>query len=321
MRDSMNSFFAFAAVVLPVLLPALGISLGQSNATRAALDAMDEQPAARDEIMRALVLGLALMETAGVMSVALAFLLLFDPALINSSGFVPSALVGIPLALSSGLVLGYVSSWATAQACSSIARQPFLSQKIINLLLLTQSFMQTPFIFGFFIAWFIKTQAAQVTTYIDCVRLIACGFVMGIGSIGPILGLARFAQTVLSSVGAAPNAYTQLMTFTLFSQAIIETPIIFAFVVALLMLFTPTSATDSAIRYVAFIAAAGSTSFGIFGPGINSGKIASAACREIARAPERYAIIARASMFAQALVDTFVVYAALISFMLILLVK
>ena len=312
----MSSLFYAAAVIFPVLLPAFGIALGQSRASKAALDALDEQPAARNEIVRALILGLALMETAGVMSVALAFLLLFDPAPNPTS-----ALLGIPLALTSGLVLGYVSSWATEQACAAIARQPFLSQKIINLLLLTQSFMQTPFIFGFFIAWFVKTQAAQATTMLDCVRLLACGFVMGIGSIGPVIGLAQFARTVISSVGAHPNAYSSLMTFTLFSQAIIETPIIFAFVVALLMLFTPTAATDSVIRHVAFIAAAASTGFGIFGPGINSGRIASAACVQIAQHPERYTSIARASMFAQALIDTFVVYAALVSFMLILLVK
>jgi F-type H+-transporting ATPase subunit c len=317
----LTSFYYISAIVLPTLLPACGIAWGQSTAAQAALDAMNEQPKARDEIMRALVLGLALMETAGVMSIALAFLLLFNPTLSQSSAYTHMAMIGVPGALFSALVLGYVSSWATAQACTSIARQPFMAQKIINLLLLTQSFMQTPFIFGFFIAWFITLQAPQATSSIDVVRLIASGLVMGVGSIGPILGLAHFGKTVLHEVGAFGNSYTQLMTFTLFSQAIIETPIIFAFVVSLLMLFSPTSTADTPLRMIAYIAAAFSTSLGIFGPGINSGKIAAAACKEIARNPERYQTLARASMFAQALMDTFVVYAALISFMLILLVK
>jgi F0F1-type ATP synthase membrane subunit c/vacuolar-type H+-ATPase subunit K len=317
---SLSSFLYFSAITLPVLLPALGVSVGQSSASRAALDAMNVQPSARDEIMRALVLGLALMETAGVMSISLSILLLFDTSLTTGNLYTSIALAGIPFAILSGLILGYVSSWATAEACFAIARQPFSSQRIINLLLLAQSFLQTPFIFGFFVAWFIKTQAPQAHTLIDATRLLMSGFVIGVGSIGPVIGLAKFAKTVMQGIGKTPSAYAQLMTFTLFSQAIIETPIIFAFVVSLLMLFTTTAPTDTPLRLIAFIAAAFSTSFGVFGPGINSGRIATAACEQIALRPDMYSVLARASMFAQALMDTFVVYSALVSFILILLI-
>ncbi len=310
-----------SAIVLPVIFSTLGISFGQSRAAQAGLKAMDEQPSIRNEIFRALVLGLALMETAGVMCISLAVIMLLDQQLANAQQYTHLALLGIPAALISGLVLGYVSSWATAQACLAIARQPFSSQKIINLLLITQSLLQTPIIFGFFVAWFIKMQALQATTLLEGARLLASGAVIGFGSIGPIIGLALFAQSVIRGVGIGPKAYPQLMTFTFFSEAIIETPIIFAFIISLLMLFLPTAPTDGTLRLVVFIAATFATAVGVFMPGVSSGRIASEACTQIAQKPELYPIISRTSMLAQALVDTFVIYTSLISFILLLVVK
>ena len=73
------------------------------------------------------------------------------PALLN---------LGIAFAISlSGFVLGLVSALPAQQAVLAIARQPFFSQKIFRFMLITQSIIQTPIVFGFIIAMFIKDQA------------------------------------------------------------------------------------------------------------------------------------------------------------------
>jgi F-type H+-transporting ATPase subunit c len=310
----------FCAVVLIVALPAIGIALGQGIASREALQAMYVQPGARAEIFRILVLGVALMETAVIIGISLSVLLLIDPSLQQQLLSTGVARFGIALALSvSGLVLGIVSAWPTIQACRAVARQPFFARKILNLLLITQSLLQTPILFCFLVAWFIKTQAAEAVTMSEGIRLLASGFTIGIGSIGPIIGLAWFAQTAIEGLGVNRKSYSKMFTFTFISQAIIETPVLLAFIVALIILFSSTALNDSPIRSYVMLAAALSTGLGTLFPGINSGRIAAVAGKQLAIHPEHYSVLGRASMIAQALMDTYVIYAAIISVLMLVL--
>ncbi len=54
------------------------------------------------------------------------------------------------------------------------------------------------------------------------------------------------------------------------------------------------------------------------GPGISSGRTATAACNQIAYNPDTYTALSRLSMFAQGLIETSAIYAVLISFLLLL---
>ncbi len=272
MEHLLTHLLNVSAVTSIVVLPALGIGIGQGRAGRAALEAMDVQPSARAEILRIFVLGVALMEIAAVIGIALAVLLIVDPTLHLTAVSTGIARFGIVLSLSfAGLTLGIVSAWPTIQACKATARQPFFSRKILNLLLITQSLLQTPILFCFLIAWFIKTQAGDAQTTIEGIRLLASGFAMGCGSVGPIIGLAWFAQTVVEGLGINRKSYSKMFTFTFISQAIIETPVLLAFIVSLIILFSPTE-NISPIRDFIIIAAAISTGIGTLAPGIGSGK-------------------------------------------------
>ena len=263
---------------------------------------------------------MALMETGAVIGLALSIVLLIDPTVkepILAGGI---ARFGIPLCIClCGISIGIVSSWLTRQACMSIARQPFFNKNILNLLLITQSLLQTPLIFSFIVSWIIKMQASSAVFIIDGWRLLASGLVMGLGSIGPIIGLALFACAALEGIGRNRKAYPKMLTFTFISQAIIETPILFSFIIALMMLFTPITGNDTFLKGVIMMAAALCTGLTTMVPGINSGKIASAAGRQLALNPDNYSILSRTSMLAQALIDTFVLYGALISTLMLLI--
>jgi len=56
-------------------------------------------------------------------------------------------------------------------------------------------------------------------------------------------------------------------------------------------------------------------------PGINSGRIASKACNEIALNPATYSGLSRTSMIAQGFIDSIAVYGWLISLLLIFLTQ
>lgn len=216
-------------------------------------------------------------------------------------------------------MVGIFSALPAQQAAFAIARQPFFSAKILNAMLLTQSIVQTPVIFSFLVALFIKAQLDSLTTLANGIRLLASGFCIGVGSIGPTLGLARFAKVANESISFNRDAYGTIMPFTFISQAIIETPIIFAVLISMILLLKPLKPDNELLGALSCIATAFCAAFGTLGPGISSGKIASAACREIAMAPEHSSILSRTSILGQGVIDAAAMYALLVALIIIIL--
>lgn len=309
----------YSTVALTIALPAIGVSLGQGRIGVACVRALERQPSAQPELFRGLVMGMALAETAGIIGVALAIILLFG-ASSGATIYNGIAQLGIAIAVSiPSLVTGLTTAQPAIAALGAIARQPFLARKITNLMLITQSLGQTAVIFGFLIALFIQTKLAQVQSINTALQLVAAGFCMGVGSIGPAIGLGHFAQTACASAGVNRNAYPRILAFTFISEAIIETPVIFALVVALLLLqITPTD-TLLSVQGISLISAALCTGMGTFIPGISSGRTAASACAQLAFKPEQYGVLSRLSLVAQMLIDTIAIYAVLVSLLLLFL--
>lgn len=310
-------FLHFGTIALAIGINSIGVGIGEGMASSGALDAINMQPEAQSHITRAALIGMALIETAAIMGISISIILLLGTKNATQTIYVGIAEIGIALAICiSGFVIGIVSSLPTQAACYAIARQPFFAQKIIRLMLITQAIIQTPIVFGFIIAMFINNQAPFISSMADSLRLLASGLCIGLGGIGPAIGLALFAQTACKGLGINPQAYNKLLSFTFISQAIIETPIIFALVISLLLIIT-TITSNNVVEGIAMLAAGLCTGIGTFGPGISSGKTASAACHQIAINPELHGKLSKVSIFAQGLIDTAAIYALLISLLLI----
>ena len=183
---------------------------------------------------------------------------------------------------------------------------------------MTQVLIQTPIISAFLVSLFIKGQSNAAVTMSDSLRLIASGLCVGIGSIGPAIGLGVFSRAAINSLGKNTKAYDKLLSFTFISEALIETPIIFCLLIALTLLFFVPQSTDNAIDGVIFIGAALCTGLGTLGTGISSGITAAAACTQIGNNPDAYSMLSRTSILAQSLIETIVLYTIILSLLMIL---
>ena len=310
-------YIHFSTIALTGAINAIGVGIGQGLTSKTAIECINQQPAARNEIVKTAILALALIETAAVMGTFISFLLLLN--IEHYSLYGSLAEIGIAFAICcSGFVLGLVSSLPARAGCIAVARQPFFSQSIIRFMMITLSLLQTPIIFGLIIALFIQGQIPFIETVRDSLRLMASGMCIGLSSIGPAIGLALFAKTACLGLGINRHAHRQIFSFTLISQAIIETPIIFALIIAISLLFlVPPVAHDTLLDGIALIAAGLCTGIGTIGSGISSGLTASAACTQITHKPATYSTLSRISMLAQGLIETSTIYAVLISFLLI----
>lgn len=309
-------FIHFTVIAACTVCAAIGVCFGQASATTAAFTAINRQPTLQPAIVRTMTLAIALIETGVVLGLLLSFLLFSQ-----GTPTLPQALaeIGIGLAIAlPGLAIGLAASLPAYSALLSTARQPFLAKKISNFMLLTQSLIQTPLIFGFIIALLIRGQLESVTTISQGLALIGAGIAIGCGSIGPAIGGGHFTKTACASLAVNKLAYSKLFTFTFISQAIIETPVIFASIIALYLVTIATSIPAPTIIGLAYLAFGACIGFGTFGAGISSGRSAAAAAIQIARYPHMYSLFSRASLMAQGLIDTCAIYAFIIALWLIL---
>lgn len=308
-----SSLFHYIACALTIVAPALGVSVGQGLTSLATIKALNAQPGAKNEISRTFILAMALIETSAILSFIIGLKLAFSGAHVDlvNAPFIHYAELGIPCAIGiTGCISGIMSCLPAKQACLAVARQPFFTNKIQLMMLITQSLMQTPIILGLIIALLIQGQLETATTLTDSLRLIASGLCIGLGSIGPVIGIGLLAKEACTTAGVNKNIYPKALTFTVISAALIESAIIFSLLVSLFLL-KPYAHTP----YQGYILLAGSFAMGLgtLGVGISSGRLTAQVCRVIALKPELYSQLSKTSFFSQILIETSAIYALLIS--------
>jgi F-type H+-transporting ATPase subunit c len=301
----------YANIMLVGILGSLGCGIGGGLTSIASLEAINIQPQAKGEITRASIIGLALIETAAILALISTFMIFTTKEV---TFYKVIAECGITLAVGiTAFTAGIVSSYPVQKACYSIARQPFFSQQISNLMLITQTLIQASIIFGFLIGLFISLQLPTVKTLAHGVILASGGLALGLGAIGPTIGLGKFAQQACMAVSINRKAYNQILPFVFLSEAVIETPLIFAFLIALIITFIGPAKGEDPLTVVRIFAAAIAIGIGTFSPGISSSITASSACHQIAYNPQQYPILSQTSLFGQGLIDAAAIYALLIS--------
>lgn len=302
---------------IAILLGGFGSGLGQGIAGFGAIQAISRQSLSTDSIIRTLILGLALIETGVILSLVITLMLLFGGTGQITMGIGLAELgMGIAIGISSAAI-SISASFAVKAACQSIARQPFFTQKIMTLMLLSQSIISAPGIFAFIIALLIKTKISPDTTVVEGVKLLAAGSVIGFGSIGPSIGQGIFSYASCGTVGLNRETFAKLLTFSLLSQAVIQTPAIFCLVISITTIFKPIAAsTAPIIAAITFFSPAFAITFGSVGTAIAQGFSAAKTCKSVVLDEENYPLFLRTSLLAQAIIESAAIFSLIVALVL-----
>jgi F-type H+-transporting ATPase subunit c len=73
--------------------------------------------------------------------------------------------------------------------------------------------------------------------YADTIKLLAAGLAIGLGALGPGLGIGILAWGALQAIGRNPDATDQVQTAMILGLAFAEAIGIYALVVALILIF------------------------------------------------------------------------------------
>ena len=146
---------------------------------------------------------------------------------------------------------------------------------------------------------------------------ISAGLCIGLGSIGPLIGLSLFSQALCRSIGHNRDAYPSLFSFAIITQAFIEALLIFALLIALFIINTTGVYETISTQTIQIMASAACIGLGTLATGIASGYVSSITCQNIAQKPSFASLFSRTNMLAQIFIETSALYAALIAFFLV----
>ncbi len=159
---------------------------------------------------------------------------------------------------------------------------------------------------------------------VEVFKFFGAGICMGLGAIGPSIGIGRAADEAVKGISRQPNSSANITKTMLIGQAVTESPAIFALVVAILLIFTPgvkgLDLNTAIISIAAMLGGAISMGAGALGPGIGAGLANAAACQETARNPHSYALMLRTMLIGQSVSQSTSIYALVVSLLLIYVV-
>lgn len=311
-------FIHYAGIGAAIGLSTFGTGLGQGIAANGALNAMIRQQLGVEPISRALTIGLAFIEGGAILALVMAILLLTG-APVPMTDAIAIAHLGIGICI--GLVtasMAIASSCAVRAACHSMARHPFFAQKILSFMLIIQSFIETPVVFAFIVTLIINAQIHPTITWHEGLKLLIAGLTVAVGSVGPAIAQTMFGTASCTAIGLDRESYGRIFSFSLLSQAIIETPVIFVLISTLFIVFKPLSPVESFTTLLSLLAAAITISIGTAGASIGTSYVASRSSRMIALHPDMYSRIFRTTFIAQAVIESCGIYALVVGLLMII---
>ena len=215
----------------------LGAAVGEGICAHNASEAMARQPAASAEIIRTMLLAQAVAETSGIFGLMVAVILLFVDT--PGSGLVQSvSMISAGICMGVGaLGSGFGSGFAGGTACSSVGRQPRLSNTITLNLLVGQAISQTSSIFALVIAMMLMFVGLEGDRLSTIAAVAAAGICMGIGSFGPGLGTGIIAERAMWGIVRSERAAELVPRTMLLGQAGAQSTAIYAMVIAFILIF------------------------------------------------------------------------------------
>lgn len=235
-------------------------------------------------------------------------------------------LVGALMYLGAGIAMGFGAigagvgeGYAAHQACGGTARQPAVASSIQRTMLIGQAMAESASIFALIVAiMLIFMVDASGATVNQGVAFVGAGIAIGFGAIGGGIGCGFPAGSACQGVARRPEGQNEITTIMLISQGVSQTPSVFSFVIALILMYRAYEGSDM-VTMAAVLGAGISVGMGAIGCGIGSGYAGGDACKGVGRWPANRGAILRTMLVGQAVSQSTSIYALLIAILMVFL--
>ncbi len=218
---------------------AIGAAVGEGYTAGKANEALSFRPNLVGDILKTMLVGQAVAETAGIFGLVIAMLLLFSP-IEGKSVLTAWAYMGAGLSMGlSAIGCGIGAGLPAGTACQGIGRQPMVSGQLSTLMLIGSGVAQSTAIYGFLIALLLLyKQLPMGMAIVPACSMVGAGLCMGFGGIGPGIGEGMAAMEAVSAVARNPLTVGLMTRTMLVGQAVSESTGIYSLVVALLLVLS-----------------------------------------------------------------------------------
>ena len=202
------------------------------------------------------------------------------------------------------------------EACSGMTRQPAAKDSIFRLMLISQAVTESAAIFALVISLLLIFGGVEQASLEKALSLVAAGIAVGFGAAGAALGSGLTGANACKGLARHPRVQGSLTVTMLTAQAVVQTSVVFALVVALILIISnfPESRLVNAL---ALLGAGISAGFGAIGPGIGTGFAGSKAVDGVSRNPRQAALLTRTMLLGQAVAQSTSIYSLVIALLLI----
>ena len=239
-----------------------------------------------------------------------------DPTLVQSAGYLGTALAMGLGAVGSGVGEGY----AAGRAVEAIHRQPNEEGNLIKHMLIGQAVAETPGVFSLLIAVFLLSKLGGAPNVLSqAAAFVGAGLTIGLASIGAGTMSGYVAGEAVRGLGTQPESNARMTLTMLIGQAMCQSPLIFALVVSLLLtLFTGRAlpGPQMLIQSCALLGTAIAMGLGAIGPATGIGFAGGRACESYGRHTGQNAVVMRTFLVGAAVTESTGIYAFVVCLLL-----
>jgi len=220
-------------------LGAIGAAVGEGYTARSAAEAIARQPRAASDVLKTMLVGQAVAESASIFALVVAILLLFTPWA-GENALQAWSLFSAGLCMGAGaLGPGIGAGLPGAAACLGIGRNPRTSGAVTTTMLVGQAVAQTPAIFALLVAFLIlfRDVGAAPATLSAAAALLGAAIATGAAAAGPGIGAGFTAAAACDATARRPAHAPLLLRTMLVGQAVSQSTSIYGLVVSLLLLY------------------------------------------------------------------------------------
>ena len=227
--------FVVLGAGLAIGLGAIGSAIGEGYIAMNAMQALGRQPGESQKILRLMIIGQAITETAAIFALVMALVLLFGT---SGTGIMKSiTYLSAGIAIGFGTIgSGFGAGLPGGSALKGIARNPENSDVLTVQMIIGQAVTQTSTIFALTVSLILVTLSPE-DSYLKLFAILGGAFAMGFGAIGPGIGDGIVAKNANEAVGRSPKHMGLLTRTMIIGQAITETTDIYSLVVSLILIF------------------------------------------------------------------------------------
>lgn len=312
---------AYVGGAIAMGVGAIGAATGEGYTASRAAEAIGRNRENADVIIKNMLVGQAISESASIFSLVIAILLLFmdvaEPGIVKAASLLAAGLCMGFGAIGSGVGAGVPAG----RSCLAIAQQPAIAGRITTNMLIGTAVCQTPAIFAMVVALILLFKpVGDLVAFPTAAALIGAGLSTGLAAFGSGYGGGMAAGASCEGVARQPETATAVTTTMLVGQAVAQTPSVFGLLISFILIFRAFPASTTLSASVGLLSAGLCMGIGGIGPGIGNGMTAEGAVRWVARRVDYAGDLMRIMLVGQAVSQSTAIYAMVVSLALIFIV-